>query len=74
MSAKGQIVDAAARAVGPTQVEVLAFVDQALTDEENKDIKIEEQRVSLTMKLVGGTWLVDQLELKSGNNTGEATP
>ncbi|UUW87839.1 hypothetical protein [Pimelobacter simplex] len=74
VSAKGQVVDAAARAVSTSQVEVLAFVDQALTDETNKDVKIEQQRVSLTMKLVDGTWLVDRLELLSGDNAGEGTP
>ena len=74
VSAKGQVVDAAGRAVGPDQVEVLAFVDQALTDERNKDIKIEQQRVSMTMRLVDGSWLVDRLELKSGDNVGEGKP
>ncbi|AIY17320.1 hypothetical protein GUY44_13220 [Pimelobacter simplex] len=70
VSAKGQVVDAASRAISGTQVEVLAFVDQALTDETNKDVKIEQQRVSMTMKLVGGDWLVDRLELLSGDNAG----
>jgi len=70
VSAKGQVVDAASRAISTTQVEVLAFVDQALTDETNKDVKIEQQRVSMTMKLVGGDWLVDRLELLSGDNAG----
>lgn len=70
VSAKGQVVDAASRAISTTQVEVLAFVDQALTDETNKDVKIEQQRVSMTMKLVGGDWLVDRLELLGGDNAG----
>lgn len=68
VTAKGQVVDSAARVVDPSQVEVLAFVDQAITDETNKDIKIEEQRVSMTMKLVDDEWLVDRLELLSGTN------
>lgn len=71
VTAQGQVVDAAARAVDDTQVEVLAFVDQAITDDENTDVKIEEQRVSMTMKLVGGEWLVDRLDLLSGTNSGE---
>ncbi|WP_408895543.1 hypothetical protein ACJ5H2_11595 [Nocardioides sp. R1-1] len=70
VSAQGEVVDAAARAVDDTQVEVVAFVDQAITDEESADVKIEEQRVSMTMTLVGGEWLVDRLELLSGTNTG----
>ena len=68
VTAKGQVVDAAARVIDTSQVEVLAFVDQAISDESNKDVKIEEQRVSMTMKLVKGTWLVDRLELLSGTN------
>lgn len=71
VTAKGQVVDAAARAVDATQVEVLAFVDQAITDDTNADVKIEEQRVSMTMKLVKGEWLVDRLDLLSGTNSGE---
>ncbi len=68
VTAKGQVVDAAARVIDTAQVEVLAFVDQAISDESNKDVKIEEQRVSMTMKLVKGEWLVDRLELLSGAN------
>ncbi|GAA1542030.1 hypothetical protein [Nocardioides humi] len=71
VTAQGQVVDAAARAVDDHQVEVLAFVDQAITDEENTDVKIEEQRVSMTLRLEGGAWLVDRLELLSGANSGE---
>lgn len=69
VTAEGQVVDSAARVVDTEQVEVLAFVDQAITDETNKDIKIEEQRVSMTMKLVDGDWLVERLELLSGTNS-----
>jgi Mce-associated membrane protein len=71
VTAKGQVVDAAGRVVDDTQVEVLAFVDQAITDDKNSDVKIEEQRVSMTMKLVKGEWLVDRLDLLSGTNGGE---
>ncbi|MBM7515175.1 hypothetical protein [Nocardioides nitrophenolicus] len=71
VTAKGQVVDAAGRVVDDTQVEVLAFVDQAITDGENADVKIEEQRTSMTMKLVAGEWLIDRLDLLSGTNSGE---
>ncbi|MBV6725522.1 hypothetical protein [Nocardioides daeguensis] len=71
VTAKGQVVDAAGRVVDDTQVEVLAFVDQAITDDTNTDVKIEEQRVSMTMTLVKGEWLVDRLDLLSGTNAGE---
>ena len=74
VTAKGQVVDAAPRAVSDSQVEVLAFVDQAIGNDTDKDVKIEEQRVSMTMKLVGGHWLVDRLELLSGTNSNEGSP
>lgn len=70
--AKGEIVDSAARVVDPTQVEVLAFVDQAITDARGEDVKVEQQRVSMTMRLVDDAWLVDRLELLSGDNTALA--
>lgn len=69
VTAKGQVVESAARVVDTSQIEVIAFVDQAITDETNKDIKIEEQRVSMTMKLVDDEWLVERLELLSGTNS-----
>ncbi|GAA3651663.1 hypothetical protein GCM10022237_09400 [Nocardioides ginsengisoli] len=72
VTAKGQVVDAAPRAVSDSQVEVLAFVDQAITNDTDKDVKIEEQRVSMTMKRVDGAWLVDRLELLSGTNSNES--
>jgi Mce-associated membrane protein len=71
VTAKGQVVDAAPRAVSASQVEVLAFVDQAIANATDKGVKIEEQRVSMTMKLVDGAWLVDRLELLSGNNSDD---
>ena len=52
VTAKGKVIDAMYRVVDKMQVEVMAFVDQAITDETSKDVKIEEQRVSLTVKLV----------------------
>lgn len=72
VTAQGTVIDSAARVVDATQVEVLAFVDQAITDETNKDIKIEEQRVSMTMTLVDDAWLVERLELLSGTNNQPA--
>jgi Mce-associated membrane protein len=68
VTAQGEVIDAAARVVGTSQVEVVAFVDQAITDEASRDVRIEEQRVSMTMTLVDDAWLVDRLELLSGTN------
>lgn len=60
VTAKGQVVDAAGRVVDDTQVEVLAFVDQAITDPSG-EVNVEESSINLTMKLVDGEWKVDTL-------------
>ncbi|TNM43310.1 hypothetical protein FHP29_06375 [Nocardioides albidus] len=73
VTAKGQVVDAAGRVVDETQVEVLAFVDQVITDDHNPDVKVDQQRVSMTMKLVKGEWLVDRLDVLTGDNSTEGT-
>ncbi len=59
-SAKGEVVDAAGRVVDKTQVEVLAFVDQAITGPDGK-VSVEESTIRLVMKLVDDTWRVDTL-------------
>ena len=61
-SAKGQVVEAMGRVVDETQVEVLAFVDQAITDPSG-EVSVEESSITLTMKLDGksGEWEVDTL-------------
>lgn len=78
VTAKGQVLDAAARPVSADQVEVLAFVDQAISDggpaQDLGDVKVEEQRVSMTMKRSGGRWLVERLELLSGTNASGLDP
>ncbi|WP_370289559.1 hypothetical protein [Nocardioides sp.] len=78
VTAKGQVLDAAARPVSADQVEVLAFVDQAISDggpaQDLGDVKVEEQRVSMTMKRTGGRWLVERLELLSGTNASGLDP
>ncbi|WP_435769189.1 hypothetical protein [Nocardioides sp. SYSU DS0651] len=59
-TARGQVVESAARVVDPTQVEVLAFVDQALTDPSG-EVSVEQSSITLTMKLVDGEWRVDEI-------------
>ncbi|TYL49602.1 hypothetical protein FXB39_12975 [Nocardioides sp. BGMRC 2183] len=68
--AEGKVVDAASRVVGPDQVEVVAFVDQVIRDGEQKGVKVEEQRISMTLVRDGDTWSIDRLDLQSGNNAG----
>ena len=72
VTAKGKVIDAMYRVVEKTQVEVMAFVDQAIADETSKDVKIEEQRVSMTLKLVDGQWVTSRLDLLSGTNSPAA--
>jgi Mce-associated membrane protein len=66
--AKGSVVDAMSRVVSPQQVEVLAFVDQALQSTSVKGVSLEQQRVSMTMVLVNGDWKISRLDLLGSNN------
>lgn len=73
VTAKGSVLDAVPRVVDDGQVEILAFVDQAISNAADKDVQIEEQRVSMTMKRVAGDWQVERLELLSGTNAAAPT-
>lgn len=66
-SAKGQVTQSAGRVVDDSQVEVLAFVDQAITDQSG-DVSVEQSSINLTMKLVGGEWKVDTLTFLNAVN------
>lgn len=68
--AEGTVIDAAARVVDTEQVEVVAFVDQIIRDRGEDGYKLEEQRVSMTLVLRDGEWLMDRLDLQSGATTG----
>lgn len=61
--AKATVVDAAARVVDSHQVEVLAFVDQVMTSNAQKGVNVDQQRVRLTMKELGGEWKIENFEL-----------
>lgn len=73
VTAKGEVIESAARVVADDHVEVVAFVDQAIVRADSPEVSIEEMRISMTMKLVGGTWRVDRLDFLNGG-LGEATP
>lgn len=66
-SARGQVTESAARVVDRTQVEVLAVVDQAITDQAG-EVSVEQSSISLVMTLVGDEWLVDTLTFLSSVN------
>ena len=65
--AKGTVEDAMTRVVSPTDVEVMAFVDQVLVSRGQKRAHIEEQRVSMTMKRVDDAWKIARIDLGGGN-------
>ena len=66
--AKGAVSDAMSRVVSTGQVEILAFVDQVLRSDTDKGVNLEQQRVSMTMRLTGGTWKIERLDLLGGKN------
>lgn len=61
--ATGSVVDAMDRVVSDSQVEVLAFVDQVLRSNVHKGVSLQQQRVSMTMVLTGGSWKISRLDL-----------
>jgi len=63
--AKASIIDAAYRVVSKTDVEILAFVDQVMTSNTQKGVSVDQQRIQMTMKLVGGTWKIDDLQYQT---------
>ncbi|GAB4003160.1 hypothetical protein [Nocardioides ultimimeridianus] len=66
--AKGTVVDAMSRVVSDSQVEVLAFVDQVLRSNLDKGVSLQQQRVTMTMSLVGGVWKISRLDLLGSGN------
>lgn len=67
-SAKGQVTQSAGRVVDRSQVEVLAFVDQAITDPTG-EVSVEQSSINLTMKLVDDVWKVDTLTFLNAVNS-----
>lgn len=67
-SAKGQVTQSAGRVVDRSQVEVLAFVDQAITDPSG-EVSVEQSSINLTMKLVDDEWKVDTLTFLNAVNS-----
>lgn len=59
-TAKGHVIESAARVIDPTQVEVLVVLEQALTGPDGK-VSVEQPSITVTMKKVDGAWKVDEL-------------
>lgn len=63
-TATGSVSAAAATASSAGKVRVLVFIDQRITNASGKDPKIEHSRVVMDMVKRGGTWLVDDVQLR----------
>lgn len=61
---KGVVVDAAVKSASTSRVEVLLFIDQAITNVANPAARLDRSRVAMTMELTDGRWLASRVELK----------
>ncbi|OBJ69436.1 Mce protein [Mycobacterium sp. 1274756.6] len=59
----GVVLDAAVKSASTSQVEVLLFVDQSITNAVNPSPRIDRNRIQMTMKLVDGRWLASNVDL-----------
>lgn len=60
---QGTVLDAAVKSAGETEVEVLLFIDQTVTNAASADPRIDRSRVVMTMQLVDGRWLAARVYL-----------
>lgn len=61
---KGVVLDAAVKSASKNSVEILLFVDQAITNVASPSARIDRSRVDVTMERVDGRWLASHVELK----------
>lgn len=62
-SAHGVVVDSAVQSATPSQVVVLLFVDQSVTNSTVPDPRIDRSRIKMTMDKVDGQWRAAKVEL-----------
>ncbi|WP_410872875.1 hypothetical protein [Nocardia sp. A7] len=60
---KGAVLDAAVKSATETEVEVLLFIDQTVTNAASADPRVDRSRVLMTMQLVDGRWLASRVYL-----------
>ncbi|MFC9659600.1 hypothetical protein ACFVJ5_05130 [Nocardia sp. NPDC127606] len=60
---KGAVLDAAVKSATETEVEVLLFIDQTVTNAASTDPRVDRSRVLMTMQLVDGRWLASRVYL-----------
>ena len=61
---KGTVVDSAVKSATTTEVKVVLFVDQWITNTASPQPRFDRSRVAMTMQLVDGRWLASSVELK----------
>lgn len=60
---KGAVLDAAVKSATETEVEVLLFIDQTVTNAASADPRVDRSRVLMTMQLIDGRWLASRVYL-----------
>ncbi|ALR13546.1 hypothetical protein MYCSP_21420 [Mycobacteroides saopaulense] len=61
--ATGVVVDSAVKSATADKVEVLLFIDQAVSNVAIPDARMDRSRVQITMEKVDGRWLASDVEL-----------
>jgi Mce-associated membrane protein len=61
---KGTVIDSAVKSGSKTDVDVVLFVDQWITNVASPQPRLDRSRVAMTMELVDGRWLASKVELK----------
>lgn len=62
-AAHGTVIDAAVKSATRTRVEVLLFVDQAVSNKSVTDPQIDRSRIVMTMEKVDGRWLAAKVDM-----------
>jgi Mce-associated membrane protein len=62
-AAQGVVIDAGIKSATATEVEVLLFIDQTVSNTVAPDPRIDRSRVVMTMNLVDGRWLAGKVDL-----------
>ncbi|WP_343602355.1 Mce protein [Mycobacterium sp.] len=62
-SARGTVVDAAAKSVTPDKVVVLLAVTQAVNNSSDSNPHVDRSRLRMTMEKVDGQWLASKVEV-----------
>jgi Mce-associated membrane protein len=60
---KGMVIDSGIKSATKTNVEVLLFLDQSVTNAVNPSPRIDRNRVQMTMELVDHRWLASKVEI-----------